>query len=223
MTPIIVSGRHKAASVERVQRTLQKRIYTYMNQFQTESFLPVLTDLVFNYNSTKHSTIKWLVFTQFIENNNHINYSSPFELEDSPEIQQRVIQQYIQKGLDLLKKSKQKQHFRIGQKVRVHIKKSAFMRSYHYQTNLQRYIVSGVNKKFREVRYKLKDENGVELKGFFYSHELVAINLTDKYRARKVGEEIINGKNYARIQYLGYPQEFDELQLIQGKHKTTSK
>lgn len=119
-------------------------------------------------------------------------------------------------------RSKQKQHFKVGQHVRVHIKKSAFMRSYHYQTNLQRYIVSGVDKKFREVRYKLKDERGRELKGFFYSHELVAINLTDKYRAKKVGEEIINGKNYARIQYLGYPQEFDELQLVQGKHKTTN-
>ena len=61
VTPIIVSGRHKAASVERVQRTLQKRIYTYMNQFQTECFLPVLTDLVYNYNSSRHTTIKWLV------------------------------------------------------------------------------------------------------------------------------------------------------------------
>ena len=59
VTPIIVTGRHKAASVERVQRTLQKRIYTYMNEFQTTSFIPVLTDLVFAYNSTKHRTIKW--------------------------------------------------------------------------------------------------------------------------------------------------------------------
>ena len=57
--PITVTGRHKAASVERVQRTLQKRIYTYLNEHQTDSFIPVLSDLVFNYNSTKHSTIKW--------------------------------------------------------------------------------------------------------------------------------------------------------------------
>ena len=143
-------------------------------------------------------------------------YSSPFQLEDSSEIQQRVIQQYIQKGLDLSRKTKQSQHFKIGQHVRVHIKKSAFMRSYHYQTNLQRYIVSSVNTRFREVRYKLKDEKGLQLKGFFYSHELVSINLSDKYRAKKVGEEVIDGKNYARIHYMGYPQEFDELQLLQG-------
>ena len=131
-------------------------------------------------------------------------------------MQERVIQQYIQKGLDLSKKSKQRQHFKIGQTVRVHIKKTAFMRSYHYQTNLQRYVVSGIDKKFRELRYRLKDERGVELKGFFYSHELVAINLNDKYRAKKVGEENVNGKNYARIHYLGYPQEFDDLQPVQN-------
>ena len=146
-------------------------------------------------------------------------FSSPFELEDSPALQERVIQQYIQKGLDLSKKSKQRQHFKIGQTVRVHIKKTAFMRSYHYQTNLQRYVVSGVDKKFRELRYRLKDEKGAELKGFFYSHELVAINLSDKYRAKKVGEEIVNGKKFARIHYLGYPQEFDDLQPVQIQSK----
>ena len=195
-----------------------------MNEFQTETFIYVLSDIVFNYNSTKHATIKWFVCFFFhlfgIFHNqfySHIStFSSPFELEDGPALQERVIQQYIQKGLDLAKKSKQRQHFKIGQTVRVHIKKTAFMRSYHYQTNLQRYVVSGIDKKFRELRYRLKDERGVELKGFFYSHELVAINLNDKYRAKKVGEENVNGKKYARIHYLGYPQEFDDLQPVQN-------
>ena len=134
-----------------------------------------------------------------------------------------MIQQYIQKALDLSKKSKQQQHFKIGQHVRVHISKSAFMRSYHYQTNLQRYIVSSVDKKLREVRYKLKDEKGTVLKGFFYSHELVAINLSDKYRAKKAGEEVIDGKKFARIEYLGYPRDFDELQLIQKQARRKTK
>ena len=80
--------------------------------------------------------------------------------------------------------------------------------------------MSGVDKNYREVRYELKDERGRKLKGFFYSHELVAINLSDKYRAKKVGEEVIKGRKYARIQYLGYPKEFDELQLI---HKNSGK
>ena len=146
-------------------------------------------------------------------------FSSPFEVENSPAIQQRIIQQYIQKALDLAKKPKQRQHFKIGQNVRVHIGKTAFTRSYHYQTNLQRYVVCEVDKKFREVRYKLKDEKGTVLKGFFYSHELVAIKLSDKYRAQKTGKEIIGGKRYARIHYLGYPTEFDELQLLQGNKR----
>ena len=133
------------------------------------------------------------------------------------------MQQYIQKALDLSKKPKQRQHFKIGDTVRVHIKKTAFMRSYHYQTNLQRYVVSGVDKKFREMRYRLKDERGVELKGFFYSHELVAINLSDKYRAQNLGEEIVDGKKYSRIHYLGYPKEFDELQPLKSQTKTKAK
>ena len=57
--PIIVTGRHKAASVERVQKTLQQKIYTFMNEKQTKSFINVLPDLVFTYNSSRHSTTKW--------------------------------------------------------------------------------------------------------------------------------------------------------------------
>ena len=143
-------------------------------------------------------------------------FSSPFEAENDPTIQQRLIQQYIQKGLKLSRKSSQKQHFKIGQTVRCHIKKTAFMRSYHYQTNLQRYIICKVDKKLREVRYKLQDEKGRELKGFFYAHELVAVRLSDKYRAKKIGEEVVGGKTYARIHYIGYPEEFDELQLVRS-------
>ena len=78
-------------------------------------------------------------------------------------------------------------------------------------------MICGVDKSFREVRYKLKDEKGIVLKGFFYSYELVAIRLSDKYRAKKTGEEIISGKRYAKIHYLGYPDEFDEFQLLQQK------
>ena len=57
--PIIVTGRHKAASVERVQKTLQQKIYTFMNEKQTKCFINVLPDIVFTYNSSRHTTTKW--------------------------------------------------------------------------------------------------------------------------------------------------------------------
>ena len=124
------------------------------------------------------------------------------------------MQQYIEKAINLSKKSRQRQHYRVGQKVRVHLKKGAFLRSYHYQANLQRYIVSNVDKTYREVRYKLKDEKNRELAGYFYAHELIPIYLSDKYRAEKVGEKVVWGKKYAEIRYLGYPDEWNTLQPL---------
>ena len=135
-------------------------------------------------------------------------------MEDSLELQLKAVQDYIEKGLELSRRAQQKQRFNIGETVRVHIKKTPFMRSYDYQTNLQRYIISAVDKTYKELRYKLKDERNVELKGYFYSHELVGINLSDKYRAKKVGEVTLKGKKYSKIHYIGYPKEFDELHLI---------
>ena len=113
------------------------------------------------------------------------------------------MQQYIEKAINLSKKSRQRQHYRVGQKVRVHLKKGAFLRSYHYQANLQRYIVSNVDKTYREVRYKLKDEKNRELAGYFYAHELIPIYLSDKYRAEKVGEKVVGGKKVCRNTLFG--------------------
>ena len=86
-------------------------------------------------------------------------------MEDSLELQLKAVQDYIEKGLELSRRAQQKQRFNIGETVRVHIKKTPFMRSYDYQTNLQRYIISAVDKTYKELRYKLKDERNVELKG----------------------------------------------------------
>ena len=52
-------GLPRAASVERVQKTLQQKIYTFMNEKQTRCFINVLPDIVFTYNSSRHSTTKW--------------------------------------------------------------------------------------------------------------------------------------------------------------------
>ena len=49
---------YQASSVERFQRTLQKKIYTYMQEKQTRRFVDVLPDIVFTYNNTTHSTTK---------------------------------------------------------------------------------------------------------------------------------------------------------------------
>ena len=80
-------------------------------------------------------------------------------MEDSLELQLKAVQDYIEKGLELSRRAQQKQRFNIGETVRVHIKKTPFMRSYDYQTNLQRYIISAVDKTYKELRYKFFQSN----------------------------------------------------------------
>ncbi len=53
---VIARGEHKAANVERVQGTLQRKLYSYLNSHQTRRYIDILPDIVHGYNSSRHST-----------------------------------------------------------------------------------------------------------------------------------------------------------------------
>jgi len=48
----------KCGVVERVIRTIKKRLYRYMTHKATEKYIDVLPDIVHGYNNSKHTTIK---------------------------------------------------------------------------------------------------------------------------------------------------------------------
>lgn len=49
---------HAQGVIERFNQTLMKRVAKYMSAYDTHSFIDHIDDLVYNYNHTKHSTIK---------------------------------------------------------------------------------------------------------------------------------------------------------------------
>jgi hypothetical protein len=124
------------------------------------------------------------------------------------------LKQYIEKGLNIKSRKRQRQKYKIGQKVRVQIKPGAFHRSYNYQSNLMRYSIQSVDKSKPFNQYKLQDEKGNLLKGYFLQREIVGIDLGEKYRAVQKRVFTDNGKRYAELEYLGYPSEYNEIVKI---------
>jgi hypothetical protein len=124
------------------------------------------------------------------------------------------LKQYIEKGLKIKSRARQRQKYKVGQKVRVQVKPGPFHRSYNYQSNLMRYTVESVDKSKPFNQYKLKDEKGNILKGYFLQREIVGIDLGDKYRARQKRVFTQKGKRYAELEYLGYPSEYNEIVRI---------
>ena len=103
---------------------------------------------------------------------------------------------------------KQKPKFKIGDIVRIALKKSQFHRSYNLQRTYERFVVCSVDTKLKIPRYLLKDENGIAIKGHFLAHEMIIVDL-DRYRAEIIKTRSIAGEKQYLHRFKGYGPQFD--------------
>lgn len=104
-------GLYKAAVAERVNKTLQVRIYRYLSHTGRLRYVDVLPDIIGAYNNTKHSTLE--------------HAFSPEEADD-PENEDRVREIHGRRYHDVMQKMKRtrkKRRFKIGDTVRVTLSK----------------------------------------------------------------------------------------------------
>ena len=186
---IFSKSENKCSTVERFQKTIQRKIYLYITEFETRRFVHILHKIVENYNSSTHSFLK----------------ASPFDVEVDKEIQNKVMILHAKKVQSV---KKQKPKFKIGDVVRIALKKSPFHRSYNLQRTYERFVVYSVDTKLKIPRYLLKDENGVIIKGNFLAHEMVKVDL-DRYRATIIKTKSVAGEKLYLHRFKGYGPQFD--------------
>ena len=186
---IFSKSENKCSTVERFQKTIQRKIYLYITEFETRRFVHILHKIVENYNSSTHSFLK----------------ASPFDVEVDKEIQNKVMILHAKKVQSV---KKQKPKFKIGDVVRIALKKSPFHRSYNLQRTYERFVVYSVDTKLKIPRYLLKDENGIIIKGNFLAHEMVKVDL-DRYRATIIKTKSVAGEKLYLHRFKGYGPQFD--------------
>ena len=186
---IFSKSNQKCSTVERFQKTIQRKIYLYITEFETRRFIHVLDKIIEIYNITEHSFLN----------------ASPFSVETDKELQYKTMLLHSQKYENVRKR---KQRFNVGDVVRISLKKSTFHRSYNLQRTYERFIVSSVNLKLKIPRYTLKDENRDEIEGDFLGFELIIVNL-DRYRAVIVKSRYKNGEKQYLHNFKGYGPAFD--------------
>ena len=71
----------KASTVERFQRTLQHKIYTYLTEYEALRYINVLQSIITIYNITKHSFLKF----------------SPMQVETSTKVHNRILLKHADK------------------------------------------------------------------------------------------------------------------------------
>lgn len=197
---IVLRGEHKGSIVEAFQRTIQKKIASQMDREQTMNWVDALPELVASYNLQKHT------FTDF----------TPFEAFEDSRIQEQILEKFAAKYNELHLKKKMRKNkkikFQLGDIVRIHIKKNAFTRSFHQQSNPQRYIINRIITSKLHPQYELKDEDGKIVKnGLFMANDMVRVNLGQIYRQYVRSSFIKNGVKYNRIAIPGYPEKDDTI------------
>ena len=174
---VIPGNDFKAAVVERVNKIIQRKIYHYLTAHGTDEYAAVLQQIVNGYNNTTHETIQ----------------KTPTEAEQ-PENHLWVRDLLNRHYTDvILKKKKHSQNkFKVGDTVRIAIRKGKFHRSYNEQSQEELFQVIGVDNRMPITMYDIRSWETLEpIIGSFYASELTKVT-----HREYIIEKIIRRRTY---------------------------
>ena len=186
----------KANFVERLAKTIKKRLSKYMYSKQTNKWVEALPKIIQGYNNSVHSSIK----------------IAPSAVNESNEAALWK-QQYLppQDGKQKTKRLKPYK-FQIGDVVRVAYNKTRFQKYYQQTWSDQLYIIS---KRFRRDGipvYKILNYDGkTEVQGTFYTEELQKTSVTSDslYKIERIiKKKTVKGKKYSQVKWQGWDDEY---------------
>ena len=181
----------KAAVVERFNRTLKSRIWTYFTAKQTNRYVDKLDDFVNSYNNSFHRSIKM----------------KPSEV--SPKDEDKIwLTLYRKKQSSRLKQGSDLKPPRIGEKVRINKVKGIFQKGYIPNWSEEHFHIKEEVQKNRPV-YHLTDDLGEDIKGEFYPEEIQPIE-ENRYLIENIlkKKKDPSGKFLYFVKWKGWPSKF---------------
>ena len=181
---VVATGEHKAAMVERVQRTLKDQMWRYLSTFpESKDYEAILPDLVHSYNNRYHSSIG----------------KTPTE----------VVAGEVPR-LKFAKRGKQTEKFNVGDHVRLLGSKQVFAKGFHPSWSEQIYQISEIDNTKARRMYKLIDLNGELIKGKWYNQEIQKVAQPVNFMIEKyIRSRIKNGRKQWFVKWAGYSDKFN--------------
>ena len=183
----------KSCVIERYNRTMKEKMFKYFTANNTRRYVDVLDSMVKLYNNTRHSSIKMT------------------PIEASKKKNEAAVRNILTS--DAFNTTLETPKFKVGDKVRISVKKSIFEKGYTPRWTEEIFTVSKVQLT-DPLTYKITDLNGEEIRGTFYSNELQQAK-QEIFRIEKV---IRRRGNRSLVKWAGYPESFnswvDNKQLI---------
>lgn len=198
-----VRGNPHAPHVERLNRTLQGKLFRYMTENETNSWVHVLEKIVSGYNNRHHRMIG-------------MSPKQAEEMENRSELIRNVTE-YYSKAL----KKRKKANFKVGDIVSMQKDKSVFGKGYtqvftdelfkifkvHTNLPIPMYTLIDYNHDLSESDPKIIEENIV--RGRFYENELQLANF-DVFKVEKIlKEQVKNGVKSVLVKWKGWPSKYN--------------
>ena len=180
--------------VERFNRTLRTRIFRMLRYNRNYRYIDNLQNIVANYNSTPHQSLHGLSPT-------NVNKQNEADI---------CAYMYLRKPKKLLKNPP---HFKFKKNdyVRISFIKHQFRRAYQDQYTTEVFEVNNRFLKQGIPMYRLKDLNGIEIKGTFYTCELQGVDNTKNiwYIEKILKTKKVRGKIKYFVRWEGFGKAFD--------------
>ena len=171
----------KAGVVERVQRSLQLLLYTYLTENDTLYYLNALPKLVNTYNNRGHRSL---------------GGRSPKYAEQKKH--QLEIRQYHMKRYNKIAEKRKKPVFKVGDLVRIKTTSSPISqaaRGYTKNFHFEIFVITKISKRMPIAKYHLRSLlDDQEISGSFYREELSLVT-GQKFKVDKVLKRKGKGKN----------------------------
>ena len=181
----------KAAVVERFNRTLKTRIWTYFTANDTKRYVDVLPDIVHSYNHTIHRSIGMY----------------PADVDNEAAAQKAWMKLFYR---DTSKASSgERQALRAGQLARITRWEGEFEKGYLPNWSREHFIVQRRSAHPRAV-YKISDTSGEPIEGAFYNTELQAIPQNTLQVERVVRRrKTAGGQKEVLVKWRGWADKFN--------------
>ena len=177
----------KAAVVERFNRTIKSRIWTYFTAHQTRRYLDILPQVLEAYNNTHHRSIG--------------RAPNQVRKQDEAEIWVRLYG-------DGNKHAPRVSDAKKGQMVRVSKVKGVFDKGYIPNWSEEHFLVESQRSNPRKV-FKLSDKGGEEIKGSWYPEEVQLIDKNRYLIEKVIRKRTSKGVKELLVKWKGWPAKFN--------------
>lgn len=189
---IFTSNETKAAHVERAQRSLQNILYKILEDKQTKNYLDHIDKALKIYNNRVNRITK-------------LSPKKAYLSENKEKVLSNLIKVY-KKSIE----KKRKPSFKVGDNVRIKLKKNVFGRGYTPYFSEEVFKISEVKTNLPQPRYKITDYNGEEvIGGTFYEREITKANHLDFKIEKILRTRKKKNKTEYFVKWAGYSDKFN--------------